>query len=69
MSMPDKARIFLTEICLTLGITTGLASYLPTINMVLDAIFTTVSIVAGMTVIIINIPKVESTIKKYLKRK
>lgn len=69
MIMPDRVRVYVTELCVTLGLTTGLASYLPTINMLLDSLLKIISIVAAVTVVIINMPKVQKVISKYLKKR
>ena len=69
MIMPDRIRVYVTELCVMLGLTTGFASYLPTVNMLLDSLLKIISIIAAVTVVIINIPKVQKVLVKYFKKK
>jgi choline-glycine betaine transporter len=65
--MPERIRIYMTELCVTLGLTTGLASYLSEVNLMLDTLLKLISIVSVSTIVIINYDKALNRIKKFLK--
>ena len=65
--MPNRIQEPITELLIMFWVSLGIAKYIPTINMYLDLLFTVLSIVSAIGILIINYDKIVKRVKKFLK--